>query len=65
LEGIENLSKLVSFRFDENQVTDLIPFSTLTSMKYISGNKNKIGSLKGLANLKELKSLSLCNFCLI
>lgn len=48
LEGIENLENLVSFRFDGNEVESLLPFQNLTGMRYISGNSNKISSLKGL-----------------
>jgi Leucine-rich repeat (LRR) protein len=65
LDGIEKLNNLVSFRFDGNQVDNLLPFQNLTSMRYISGNCNQIKSLKGLENLKDLRSLSLCTYNII
>jgi len=48
LEGIEELKNLVSFRFDKNAVSSLLPFQNLTDMRYISGNSNQITSLQGL-----------------
>jgi len=59
------LKYLTSFRFDSNNIESLEPCTNLTALKYLSGNKNKIVSLKGLQNLKDLKNLSLCNFFII
>ena len=38
----------MSFKFDNNQVDSLVPFTNFTSMRYIYANTNKITSLKGL-----------------
>lgn len=54
----------MSLKFDNNQVESLACLSKISAMRYLSGSSNKIKSLKGLEDLKELRSLSLCKLYL-
>ena len=57
-----NLSKIWYFfhDLDSNSVSSLEELSNLVSLSYISGNNNRVNSLKGLENIKCLTAISLC-----